>query len=182
MTDPLFGHAVAAGFALLLLAAAWHKAGDRAQFATTLGDYRLLPAWLLRPAASLLPIVEMGIAVAWLTRTGRIAAATATVALLIVYATAIAINLLRGRVHITCGCGLAGGAGADTRLSWWLVARNLLLATAAGGAALPASGRELAGYDWLTLALALAAAVLLYAGASQLLRNGAAIAAWRTRD
>jgi hypothetical protein len=39
-----------------------------------------------------------------------------------VYSVAIAINLMRGRDRIDCGCG-----GLGQELSWFLVGRNLLL-------------------------------------------------------
>ena len=181
MIDPLLSRAIAAGLALLLLLAAWHKAAARDEFAAALRDYQLLPEVLLRPAAMLLPAIEFVLAVGWLAGIGREAVAASTAALLLVYAAAIAVNLWRGRVHIACGCSLGGAVHRDARLSWWLVARNVLLAGAAGLAALPASDRGLGAQDWLTLVLAILAAILLYAGTSQLLRNAAAIASWRTR-
>ena len=181
MIDPLLSRAIAAGLALLLLLAAWHKAAARDEFGAALRDYRLLPVALLRPAAMLLPAIEFVLAIGWLSGIGRAVVAVSTAALLLLYGAAIAVNLRRGRVHISCGCGLGGAADGDARLSWWLVARNVVLAGAAGVAALPASDRDLGGQDWLTLVLSILAAVLLYAGASQLMRNGAAIASWRTR-
>ena len=57
--------------------------------------------------------------------------------------------------------------------------RNLALGSLAITAVLPASQRELGLLDWVTLVFALLASIALYSGASQLLRNGAAIAAWR---
>ncbi|WP_289141256.1 MauE/DoxX family redox-associated membrane protein [uncultured Brevibacillus sp.] len=44
--------------------------------------------------------------------------------LLILYSVAIAINLLRGRRDISCGCG---GVAGNHPISWLLVLRNLLL-------------------------------------------------------
>jgi hypothetical protein len=179
MIDPLLLRVVSAGLALLLLLAAWHKLAGREAFAAALRAYRLLPDGLVRPLVLLLPALEIGLALAWLTGAARGVAAGATAALLLVYAAAIAINLLRGRVHISCGCGL-GASDGDARLSWWLVARNGLLALAAGAGALPVADRVLGALDALTLVLAILASVLLYAGASQLARNGGAIASWRT--
>lgn len=63
-------------------------------------------------------------------------AAYAAGILLLMYTIAIIINLLRGRNHISCGCG---GLAGDHTLSWWLVTRNLfffcgaLYTTAYGG-------------------------------------------------
>lgn len=179
MIDPLLKHAIAVACSLLLLLSAWHKVAARDRFIAALGDYRLLPGFLLRPAAMLIPVIEASLGVAWLTGYGIGAVAILTAALLALYACAIAINLWRGRVHISCGCGFGGASGEDQPLSWWLVARNLLLGALAVLATLPAASRELGRYDWLTLALTLAACGLLYAGASQLLRNGAAISSWR---
>lgn len=178
MIDPLLLRVVSAGLALLLLSAAWHKLASRETFTAALRAYDLLPEALVGPVARLLPAVELVLALAWLTGYARGGAAGGTALLLLAYAAAIAINLRRGRVHIACGCGL-GGADGDARLSWWLVARNALLALAAAAAMLPVAERGLGALDAVTLVLAILAFVLLYAGASQLLRNGGAIASWR---
>lgn len=47
-----------------------------------------------------------------------------SITLVIMYTSAIIINLLRGRRDISCGCG--GIVGNDL-LSWWLVLRNMFL-------------------------------------------------------
>jgi hypothetical protein len=178
MIDPLFGTAIAIGLAFLLLSAAWHKVVAHAEFLAALDDYRLLPPSLVRPFAAVLPGAEAALAAGWLAGGGRTVAA-ATAALLLAYAAALAVNLRRGRRQIDCGCGFRGATGSDLPLSWWLVARNVVLASLAGIAGLPHSGRELGFFDALTLAAATLAAVLLYAGTSQLIRNGA-LAARRT--
>jgi hypothetical protein len=181
MIDPLLSRAISVACALLLLLAAWHKLAARERFRIALGEYRLLPAALLRPAAVLLPGLEATLGLAWLAGYRPGAVALLTAALLVTYAAAIAINLWRGRVHISCGCGFGGTAGDEQPLSWWLVARNLVLGSVAILATLPATSRDLGPYDWLTLALALLAFGVLYSGASQLMRNGAAIASWRAQ-
>jgi hypothetical protein len=183
MIDPLVGRLIATAFALLWLLAAWHKLSAGERFVATLAEYRLLPATLARPVARLLPFLEAALGFGWLTgfAPGWIASLTAGV--LGAYAIAIAINLGRGRVHIGCGCGLGTASGDDPALSWWLVVRNLVLGAVAMAALLPPSPREPGLLDWLTLVFALLASVALYSGASQLLRNGAAIASWRkSRD
>lgn len=178
MIDPVFGTTIAIGLAGLLLSAAWHKATAHADFVAALGNYRLLAPWLVKPVALMLPAVEAGLALGWLAGPRRtVAVATAT--LLLGYASAMAVNLRRGRRQIDCGCTLGGAAGGEQPLSGWFVARNVVLAALAGIAALPDSGRALDGPDAVTLAGATLAAVLLYAGASQLIRN-AALGARRT--
>lgn len=179
MIDPLASRVLAIALGLLLLVAAWHKLAARDAFIAALDDYRLLPDGLVRPVAWLLPLLEAGLGLAWLVDLERGGVALATGALLCTYAAAMALNLRLGRWNIGCGCGLGGATGRDAPLSWWLVLRNLLLAAAVALAALPPANRALGVYDWLTLVLALVALASLYSGASQLMRNGAAIAAWR---
>lgn len=176
MIDPLVGRIIALGLALLLVSAAWHKLAAQAEFLAILRGYELLPGRLLRPVAALIPVAEITLAVAWLAGAARVFVAIVTAVLLLAYAAAIAINLHRGRLQIDCGCGLGGPAGTGQRLSGWLVARNLVLAGFALLAAFPANGRALTIADALTLAAATTAAMLLYAGSSQLIRNAARLA------
>jgi hypothetical protein len=178
MIDPLLNRAISVAFALLLLLAAWHKVAARDSFMVVLGEYRLLPAALLRPAAVMIPAIEAGLGLAWLAGYEPGTVALLTSALLVTYAAAIVINLWRGRLHISCGCGLGASTGQQP-LSWWLVARNLLLGAVAVVATFPVASRDLGLYDWLTMTLVLVASGALYSGASQLLRNGAALASWR---
>lgn len=173
MIDPLVVRVIALGFALLLLAAAWHKISAPAEFVAALQGYELLPAPLLRPVAVLVPIAEIVLALFWLAGSARTPVAIATALLLLAYAAAIAINLQRGRIQIDCGCELGGSGNARQRLSGWLVTRNLALAGLALVAAFPASGRVPGPAEALTVAAATTTAVLLYAGASQLIRNAA---------
>lgn len=182
MIDPLLSHAISAACALLLLLAAWHKISARERFLAALADYRLLPAVLLGPVAMLLPALEATLGLAWLAAVGTGTVAVLTAGLLVFYALAVAINLLRGRVHIDCGCGFGNATAGAQPLSWWLVARNLAVAGLALVATLPATSRALGPYDWLSLVLALLAAGLLGSAAAQLLRNGTAMLSWRTRS
>lgn len=183
MIDPLLSRAVSLAFAVLLVAAAWHKLSRHDGFVAALGNYRLLPEALWRPAAGSIAALEAVLGIAWLTGAWSGPAARATAALMVVYAAAMAVNLFRGRVYIDCGCGLGRTSSGNPTLSWWLVGRNLVLAALALVAVLPRTQRELVLYDWLTLALALVAGVVLYAGAMQLLGNASVIASWsRPRD
>jgi hypothetical protein len=179
--DPLFVKWASAAFAGLLLLAARHKFASLRAFQAVLRDYRLLPNALVAPAAWTIPLAELLIAVAWVaTWSGGVsaaAAATATAALLAGDTLAIAVNLLRGRRYVSCGCGLTGGEAEY--LSWGLVLRNVMLLALALAATLPASAREVSAGGYAVLAAALLASVLLYLTASQLLRNAAAIGAWR---
>jgi hypothetical protein len=183
--DPLVVTAVSVGFGLLLLLGAVHKLTGIAAFRAILADYRIMPAGLVAPVAIGVGVMEAGLGAAWLIAADKSVPAIATVALLLVYATGIGVNLLRGRTHISCGCSFGRAAGGDDLLSWGLVGRNLVLAACAATAMLPATARAFGGLDYFTLVTALAAAVLLFAASNQLIRNRAAIQAWRrtvTRD
>ena len=181
MLDPLLLKLVSIGFGLLLLLAAVHKLTALEKFRATLSAYEVLPLALIAPASILVPSIEVLLGVAWLLALQPVFVALASAVLLSAYTSAIAINLLRGRVHIDCGCGMASSAGSDQQLSWGLVLRNLVLIIAALTATMPASERTIGIVDYVTLIAGLLAIVLLYGAANQLLNNGAAIGTWRNR-
>jgi hypothetical protein len=108
------------------------------------------------------------------TRAG--AAATAA-ALLLFYAAAIAVNLLRGRSDIDCGCG-----SRPQPLSWWLLLRNMLLASGVLTLTLDATASRFVWSDLLIALPALFALCVLYQGAEQLLANSAAMRSVPTAD
>ena len=80
----------------------------------------------------------------------------------------MAVNLLRGRDHISCGCG---GASGEQTLSWALVVRNLVFAAVLGAAAASAASRALVWVDYLVIVVGAALLVGIYAAASQLIAN-----------
>jgi len=73
MIDPLIGRAIAAGFALLWLLAAWHKLSAGERFVASLAEYRLLPSGWVRPMARALAIVEAALPVIRMERVEIIA-------------------------------------------------------------------------------------------------------------
>jgi len=175
------------GLASLFATAAMHKIRDLPGFRDTLANYQVLPRPLLIPVSVGLVIFEVAIAVDLVTglisrNTEGIlrsafgghaanvggsspwAGATAS-ALLVVYGLAIAINLLRGRNEIDCGCL---GPTARQPLSAWLLVRNGLLASGAALTSLPLSERSLHVVDGITLIGGLIILSLLYYTASLL--------------
>ena len=77
----------------------------------------------------------------------------------------IAVNVARGRTDIDCGCG---GVEGRQRLSWSLVARNLVLVALLGCAAQVAAPPLPGIASGATLAMAALAFFALFAAASQL--------------
>ena len=177
MIDPLLAKSLSVAFALLFLVAAWHKFSDRKQFVATLGNYQMLPDIAIQPVAAIIPVAELVLGGLWLFGWFVPATALVSASLLGIYAWALSVNLVRGRVHIDCGCGFGRAAGQS--LSWSLVLRNIVLIALVGPVVLPSTGRPLFFADYFVAFVAVLTAVLLVASAEQLIKNRAAINSWR---
>lgn len=166
MLDPVVGTLIIGGAALLFASAAAHKFRGLARFTEIFAAYRVFPQALARPLAWAIPCLELGISAGLLWAPARGRAIPAAIAVLIAYAAGIAVNLLRGRVDLDCGCG----AARDRReIAAWMVWRNLILAGAVGVALLPWSARSLDWTDFLTLVGGLLVGVILYTAVDRLL-------------
>ena len=113
------------GVGLVFVLAATQKAMHWRILPGVIANYRLLPRWMHWPAAALLPPLEMVLGVTLLSAQLKPWPALAAIALLLLFAAAMAINIARGRDHIDCGCG---ESFLRQTLSWALVARNGVLA------------------------------------------------------
>lgn len=109
---------------LILTTSCWEKVKDMAAFKQVVTDYELLPKWLVAVAAPLLAAAELVLAVLLLAPLTTVAAAWGVKALLAIYTVAIAVNIVRGRAHINCGCS---GFLEKTELSGGLIVRNGIL-------------------------------------------------------
>lgn len=172
ITDAVVSHALGAALSVLFLVGAVAKLRDLALVRANLENYQLLPERLVPAAAIVLGLWEFACGLAVLLAPGAPLTLLATGALLVLVTGAVAINLVRGRTHIDCGCGGLSGHG-DQPLSWLLVARNalLLLALLGAGAGASSAGRELQWVDYLSVAGATLGLLGLYVAASQLLVN-----------
>lgn len=89
---------------LLFVTAALSKLRNLDEFHGVVRNFRLMPDALARPVAYLLPPAELATAIAIaVPATSQVATALAG-ALLVVFGAAMAINVLRGRSQIDCGC------------------------------------------------------------------------------
>ncbi|MCG8503691.1 MAG: hypothetical protein MI755_03710 [Sphingomonadales bacterium] len=166
--DPALTMGLSLGLAALFAAGAIHKLRTPRAFFAIVRNYRLAPA---APAAgSAVIAAETTIAVGLVIPAWRQDAALGAAALLGIYGIAIAINIMRGRTAIDCGCGF-GGQG--DRLTWWLPLRNAVLALSALALTLPAASRALGWLDALTIGLFVAGAAVLYATFEALRSNTA---------
>lgn len=144
--DPALQAALRAAFALLMATAAFHKLRDLARFRETLAGYEILPgAGIVASVAPMVAALEATLAVALLSGFALRPAAAATSLLMLLYASAIFVNVRRGRVDIDCGCM---GPASRVPLSQALVVRNLVLASVAMLLVVPAAARAL---EWLDL-------------------------------
>lgn len=166
--DPTLPHMFAALLAIVFLGGAWQKLRDMGGFAMAVEQYRLLPPSWAMPAAWALLAAEAVAGLLLLPLATRTAGAALALAVLAAVTLAVAINLLRGRHAIDCGCG---GPEGGQHLSWGLVLRNGLLGLAAGLSLAAEAPRDLVWLDGLTLVAGTLALYGLYAAANQLMAN-----------
>ncbi len=184
MLDPLIFRLIAMLFALLLIMAGAHKLGDRLRFQGILSNYQILPEHLVGLVSRIVPVVEILIGLGWVFARRIELVSAATAALLMAYALAMGINLLRGRSYIDCGCGFNSvrtkhANGDIQQLSMWLVFRNLALIALAILANSGITPRSFAAVDYFSIIAATLALVFAYSAFNQLLVNHNAINSWR---
>ena len=107
------------------------KLADLDAFEHAVREYRILPGRLVRPVARTVPATEVAAGLLLGVGVGVTVVGVGLTLLLVAFAMAVAINLVRGR-SINCGC--FGGFGSK-RISWGVVARNVLLAAIAAAVA-----------------------------------------------
>ena len=165
--DPVVGVIVCDSFALLFAVAAVHKLRAPRSFTETFSGYQVLPQFLAAPVSTLVPVLEGLTAVGLLLEPAREAASAAGSALLLVYAAAMGVNLLRGRRSLDCGCL---GPRGRTPISAALVWRSLVMALGlALAGCLRWSARSLGWLDVGTTLVAVCALALLYVATNGLL-------------
>ena len=136
---------------ILLIVASIEKLRLQGAFRDALAGYRIVPTPALGVAAIGIPLLEFALGAGLLA--GVSAAIIAAIALLLGYAMAMGVNLVRGRSHIDCGCSLVRGRPLSARL----IVRNVVLAAMAALALTPAEPLSA-----LVLANAVLAGILLY--------------------
>ncbi len=159
---------VAAYFlSLVIVRALLHKLSRHAELTFTIRNYRLVSHRLVPLTAGLVVLCEACAALGLLLPPTRVAAALAACALLLLYAVAMGINLLRGRTSIDCGCG-----GVAHGISALHVLRNLVLALCAVPAMAPGSTPRPTGFELSAVTAATVMALwFMFLGFEQLLGN-----------
>jgi uncharacterized membrane protein YphA (DoxX/SURF4 family) len=116
------------GLTVVFLLSGLAKLPRRAEFTSAVRNYKLVPDRVGAFIGRLLPPIEVAAGALLALGFGVRPVAALLGAFLVVFSGAVAVNLLRGRT-IDCGCF---GPVAERRITWWTVARNLVLAGAAG--------------------------------------------------
>jgi hypothetical protein len=149
--DPVPQLAAALTLALVFGGGAASKMSAWGELEGVVRNFRILPGFLAPLVQWTLPPVELLLAVGVLVPGTRALAALGMAALLVLFAASIAINMVRGRVDIDCGCFRSA---LRQNLSWWLVLRNAALLALAAACLLPVAGRELAWADNFVVVMA----------------------------
>lgn len=164
--DPAIGLLLVAALALLFAGASAHKLRNLRRFDEIFAAYGLLPVLAEWHFSWLIPAVEMAVAVGLVFIDSRPYATAVGIVLLLTYATAISINLKRGRRDLACGCG---GPDDRTPIAPWMVWRNILLAVALASTYWPRTPRTFNFTDGVTVAFGLLTFVLIYLCVDQLM-------------
>jgi Methylamine utilisation protein MauE len=164
--DPAIGLLLVAAVALLFASASAHKLRDLRRFDEIFTAYGVLPALTRWHLSRAIPLLELAVAVGLVFDGPRPYAIVVGIALLLLYATAIGINLKRGRRDLACGCG-----GPDERrpIAPWMVWRNILIALVLACALAPWTVRPLNVTDAVTVVFGLLTLALIYLCIDQML-------------
>lgn len=166
--DPAITIISALVLSYIFVLAGLHKFQNLSEFRGTLENYQLFSERLLLPLSLLVPTLEIAAGLGLLILPGAGLAAMTVGLLLSLYIFAIAINLLRKRRDIDCGC--LGPLQKQT-LSEWLIVRNVLLLGLVYFVMDSGGQRQLQWFDWLVIMLATVAGCLFYNIGNQLLVN-----------
>ena len=170
--DPAIELTVRAALALLFGVAAAHKLRDLAAFRAIFRDYRLVPEALAGTVATGVPLVEVAVALLLVAPGASALGKIGGAGLLAVYATAVGVNLGRGRRHIDCGCT---GPQGRRPINAGIVVRNVVVAAAAVATLVPLRPRPLVWIDALTVSGAVLALAALYLATDRLMASGPAL-------
>ncbi len=151
MIDPVLQLTAALSLALVFGVGAAGKMTAWAELEGVVRNFRIFPQALVPVVTWMLPPVELLLAVGVLVPATRAASGAAMGALLVLFAAAIAVNVMRGRIDIDCGCFRSA---LRQNLSWWLVLRNAVLLVLALACLPEASGRELGWADNFVVVMA----------------------------
>jgi uncharacterized membrane protein YphA (DoxX/SURF4 family) len=166
--DPVMTLSISLAFALLFLLSGIHKLRSAEAFKSVLRSYRLLPEFSLAGFALVIPAIELSLAAALLIDQARAAAAVIASCLLMAYALAMSVNILRGNTLLDCGCSLGPSTQA---VSMGLVWRNLVLSGLPLLLLAKPGDRLIKAYDLGSIAFFVTVLILFYSTTNLLLQQ-----------
>ncbi|WP_454673514.1 MauE/DoxX family redox-associated membrane protein [Achromobacter pestifer] len=151
MNDPVLLYGASAALTCVLLLGALEKLKDIAGFSRAVAAYDILPSGWGGAFAWGYALAEITAGVLLLMPSGQASGALLALLVLMVATMGLAFNLARGHRDIDCGCGGPASRGPASQgrdgahgggLSWWLVARNAVLALWTAPALVAAAGQS----------------------------------------
>ncbi|MFL9945989.1 methylamine utilization protein MauE [Paraburkholderia agricolaris] len=178
LIDPVLAGTAQSSAAIVVLLDALAKWRRPAAFRGALAQYQLLPEAFVTPAALAVTGTETLGAAALLLPDSRILGAAVLTVLLVSFAVALTINILRGHTDIDCGCsGFASLASmprdaAARGIGWLHVVRALLIAVFVATTFIEPATRAIVWFDYITLVFAVLLTVCALLVFDTLLANG----------
>jgi len=170
--DPAIELILRCAFFALFATTLAHKAFDFASFRSTVAAYLrgspLATAPIVLVGSIAIMLGEAVVVTACAAPVDHAVRAGVTSGMLLLYAAAMGVNLLRGNTLLDCGCNWGSLRQA---VGYPLVWRNLLMALVALAMAIPVSTRPLQAIDVITVAAGTVLATLVYAGANRMLAS-----------
>ncbi|MEP4890556.1 MAG: MauE/DoxX family redox-associated membrane protein [Aliiglaciecola sp.] len=169
--------AIALFFLWLFMRAALHKlhTSNAEYYKQLFSEYGISHGQLALALNYILGAFELVIAVALIFEATRTPAAMAAALLLSMYLIAMAIQLMKGKRDISCGCS---GPNAHIKVSWPLIIRNGLLVPLVLTCTLQTAG--FASSLWFAVLMTGAFLILTYSCVENLIANAQKISILRT--
>lgn len=174
--DPVLELSLRSAFLALFAGSLIHKVVRLAQFKATVASYVRNSALARDGVVLALTIAvivsEALVVIVCIAPVGGVERAMLVAAVLVIYAGAMAVNLLRGNSRLDCGCSWGS---ARQPVGYELVGRNLVLALAALLLMLPVGAREMSVLDVVSVLAGTLTAALMYAAVNRLFTSAALI-------
>jgi hypothetical protein len=168
MIDPVFITTGSLFVGLLLIVSALHKVRHMDDFSAAIRGYEIVPLPLEIVPVLLLPLVEGVAGIGLLVPATAAMAGYLAAGLFALYGLLIAVSLYRGKLEIDCGCHFGQ---RESRLSFWMIPRNLVLALLALLPVVPVVERSFVLADFINIAGGVLFLGLIYMSVEELLSN-----------
>ncbi|WP_321396266.1 MauE/DoxX family redox-associated membrane protein [Emcibacter sp.] len=168
MLDPVVTITGSLFAGLLLIVSALHKIRHLDDFRRAVEGYEVLPRPLVIVPVLTLPLVEAVAGIGLLVPVTSAYAGMLAAGVFLAYGLLISVSLYRGKQEIDCGCHFGQ---RESRLSLWMVPRNIALALVALLPVMPTTARGFYLADFINIAGGVLFLGLMYMCLEELLSN-----------